>query len=349
MKKILMVILLAVFIVSAGCSIISDEGSYPQNTDKPFLDKNIEDRANDESPDGNGVLHFTVMIHLEGWDDARSQEKFERHAELVRTYASLFETYGAVMTLESREFTAGCIQWGDNVLKEMEIRGHGIGLHADQGGSKTQTFEEFQNEVAKMKAELESLGVTVRHVSGVCSDKDWVKVCIDNGFEAVTGTVSYALWSLDEDLRPEGFAPYKTPQEGHAVYPWDANLTILPWRTSSGSNWIYPDEDGKLLIIPSGLGLTAAYEEANGTAQGGSGFEFDMNDIDTWRSKIDELLTYTDNGTVNTYYAAWSIGSAVDEKILEQWLQMIDEYVREGKIVWTNIPDMIDLYNNSMK
>ena len=350
MKKILFIFVLASVLVFTGCSITGNDINHPLNTDKPFLSDNIkDDETVYNTPDGNGVLYFTVMIHLEGWDDARSQERFEKHAELVREYASLFETYGAVMTLESREFTAGCIQWGDNVLKEMEIRGHGIGLHADKGGTKTQTLEEFMREVSQMKAELESLDVTVRHVSGVCSDKDWVKVCIDNGFEAVTGTVSYALWSLDKDLRPDGFIPYKSPQEGHAAYPWDAKLTIVPWRTSSGSDWIYPDDNGELLIIPSGLGLTAAYEEIQGLSGGGTGFVFDSNDIDAWRDRIDELLTYTDSSSFNTYYAAWSLGGPVDENMLEEWLQMIDEYVQEGKIVWTGIPEMIDLYNNSTK
>ncbi|MBN2878899.1 MAG: hypothetical protein JXN65_04630 [Clostridia bacterium] len=340
-KILFIIIILLVF--SAGCSAFFDKGDTIPTDEPPLVSK--PESASEGTPDGEGDIYFTVMIHLEGWDDARSEEKFERHAELVREYASLFETYGAVMTLESKEFTDGCIQWGDNVLKEMETRGHGIGLHADQGGSKKQSFEEFNRKVGEMKKQLESLDVTVRHVSGVSSDKDWVKVCIDNGFEAVTGVVSYSLWSLDESLRPVGFEPYASPKEGHAAYPWDPAMTIMPWRTSSGSDWIINDEAGKLIIIPSGLGLTAAYEEMNGLTEGGAGFEFDIKDIEAWRDKLDELLAYTDSNTVNTYYAAWSLGGPVDTDLLEKWLQMIDEYVRDGRIIWTNIPDMIDIYN----
>ena len=31
-------------------------------------------------PDGQGVLYFTVMVHLEGWDDDDNQAAFEKHA-----------------------------------------------------------------------------------------------------------------------------------------------------------------------------------------------------------------------------------------------------------------------------
>ena len=71
------------------------------------------------------------MVHLEGWSDQFSQVKFERHAQLMREYASLFETYGARLTWESKELTDGVLAWGDNVLLEMEQRGHGVGVHAD--------------------------------------------------------------------------------------------------------------------------------------------------------------------------------------------------------------------------
>ena len=293
------------------------------------------------APDGQGVLYFTVMVHLEGWDDENKKDAFEKHAALVRQYATLFEQYGASLTLESKEFTAGCIQWNDNVLKEMEDRGHGIGVHADIGGSRKTTQRQLTLGIKEMKEELESLGVTVRHVSGVCSDKDWVKACIDAGYEAVTGTVSYALWSLDEENRPEGFEPYKNPAAGHAAYPWDIVGTVTPWRTSDGGNWIKHDPSGKLIIIPSGISLAYAYEDAAGQEHDA----FNVQDLQAWRETLDEALTYTDRGKVNTYYAAWSLGGSVNIGVLEAWLQLIDEYVQAGRIVWTTVPEMIDLYN----
>lgn len=44
--------------------------------------------------DGSGpVLSYGIMVHLEGWDDGREKGSFERHAEAVRRYASLFESF----------------------------------------------------------------------------------------------------------------------------------------------------------------------------------------------------------------------------------------------------------------
>jgi hypothetical protein len=295
------------------------------------------------SPDGQGVLYFTVMVHLEGWDDANNEDKFIRHAQLLREYADIFESYGAKLTLESKEFTAGCIKWNDNVLLELEQRGHGIGVHADIGGSKRTTQRQMNVGVQQMKQELESLGVTVRHISGVCSDKDWVSACLDAGYEAATGTVSYGLWSLNEANRPDGFEPYENPGEGHAPYPWDDKLSVLPWYAANGAEWIFPAKDG-LLIIPSGISLTAAHEDITEGSNGAGTFVFDSNDIDVWRQKLDEILTYTDSNKVNTYYAAYSFGSPLDIIVLEKWLKLIDEYVQDGRIVWSTIPEMIDLY-----
>jgi len=357
-KIILLVVACALLL--AGCSTPTVPGAQPASDTKPQTPANpIPEKSapasekplsgsvltplQNVSPDGQGVLHFTVMVHLEGWEDGMNESKFLRHAELVREYADLFEKYGAVMTLESKEFTTGCINWNDNVLLEMQERGHGIGVHADIGGNKRTTQAEMNVGILEMKQELLSLDVTVRHISGVCSDKDWVTACLNAGFEATTVSVSYGLWSLDESIRPDGFVPYENPGEGHAPYPWDASLSVLPWYADSGSDWIFPKDSG-LLIIPSGIALTAAYENASGDSDGAGTFVLDEKDIDIWRQTLDEVLVYTDSGVVNTYYAAYSLGSPMDIIVLEQWLALIDEYVQDGRIVWSTIPEMIDLY-----
>jgi len=293
-------------------------------------------------PDGQGVLHFTLMVHLEGWNDTGDEAAFEKHAQKLRDMAGLFEQYGAKLTIESKEFTAGCIKWEDNVLLEMQERGHSVGVHADLGGQRRTSQRELTQGIAQMKRELESLGVTVRHVSGICSDKDWVRAALEAGYEATTGMVSYGLWALSEQNRPAGFVPYDTPMEGHAPYPWDAESTVLPWYAKSGADWITPSGDG-LLIVPSGIGLTAAYEDETGNSNGAGTFDFDNKDIAVWRRTLNELLTFTDSGEINTYYGAYSLGSPADLAVLEDWLQMIDEYVQDGRVVWTTVPEMIDL------
>lgn len=297
-------------------------------------------------PDGKGVLQFTVVLHLEGWEDGKSKERFQKHADLLREYASLFEKYGAKMTLESKEIIDGCIKWGDNVLLEMQKRGHAVGIHADAGGEKKATVKNIADKLKEMKAKLKSLGIDANFASGVASKADWVKACKDAGMDAVTCMVCYGLWSLDPALRPAWFKPYANPSEGHAPYPAKITNRIHPWFAKSGSNWIKHSKDGGLIIIPSGLSLTNAAEEIKGSQKAGK-TEFTQEDIEAWKNALPKVLAATDSSKVNTFYAVWSFGQKVDLKLLEDWLKMVKTYVDEGRIQWTVIPDMISAFQSN--
>ena len=98
----------------------------PQQKNQPPLGVKGNDPA---------VLYLGVMVHLEGWADGENQKSFTEHVKLIREYAVLFEKYGAKFTWESKKVTDGILKWGDNVLLEMQQRGHAIGLHADLGGN----------------------------------------------------------------------------------------------------------------------------------------------------------------------------------------------------------------------
>jgi hypothetical protein len=162
------------------------------------------------------------------------KNSFEQHVKLLREYASLFETYGAKLTLETKEMTTGSIKWGDNVLLEMEKRGHGIGVHADVGGEKNYNCSKFANDLRKMKDEIDTLQVNVRHVSGNNSFCDWVTSTIDAGFKFTIGTVAYALLSHPIDKRPAEFRNCQTPASCHQPYPPELKDRLHPWRANSG-------------------------------------------------------------------------------------------------------------------
>jgi hypothetical protein len=292
---------------------------------------------------GAPVLYYGIMVHLEGWDDARNRGSFEKHAELVRRYAALFETYGARLTLESKEFTDGCIAWGDNVLKEMEDRGHGIGVHADIGGGKDMDCAGFAPQLSERKQTLESLGVRVRHVSGIVSACDWVAAAADAGFQFTTGTVAYALLSLREDLRPEGFADCASPAACHQAYPFDLAGRMHPWRMHSGEDWILHDPGGRLVILPSGGGLVCAAEES--ASQGSyTKCEFNAADADALSAELEKVLALVEPGKFNMYYLSWSIGKELDDSLLEDFLSRMQSYVNTGRVQWKTLPEMYDLY-----
>ena len=147
-------------------------------------------------------------------------------------------------------------------------------------------------------------------------------------------------------VRPEGFEPYSSPADGHEPYPFKLEDRLTPWMAADGSNWIVNDPAGNVLIIPSGLSLNNAYEELNGVKGGKS--DFDAQDIATWKEILPILTAASDSGKVNTFYAVWSFGKAVDMDLLEEWLQLIDGYVKNGNLRWSTIPEMSELYRDSL-
>ena len=296
-------------------------------------------------PDGAGVVNFTIVLHLEGWRDGTDEESFRRHAELLREYADLFERYGATMTLESKEIIDGCINWNDNVLLEMQQRGHAVTIHADAGGKKGSTVRSIQRTLVEMRAKLAILGINATSASGVCSEADWVEACRRSGIDTVSCMVAYGLWSLEESLRPAEFEPYSNPSEGHGPYPFLLEDRVQPWLMNSGADWILPDPSGDILLIPTGLSLNGAVEELAGERVLQSDFE--QEDIDAWREALPRVIAAADSNQVNTFYAVWSFGQPVDQELLEKWLQLIDEYVQAGSIRWSTIPEMAQLYRVS--
>jgi hypothetical protein len=293
------------------------------------------------------VLNLGIMVHLEGWNDGANEDSFHVHAAKLREYAALFEKYGAKLTLESKEVTDGCIHWGDNVLLEMQQRGHAVAIHADVGGSKTDTVASMISDLTLMKFHLESLNITFRHVSGIVSHCDWVKACVDTGFKFVTGVVSYALLSLPPEIRPITIPDDAKPSQYHTAYPFTMEGKIFAWRVKSGADWIYDNPSGKLVIMPSGGGLANAYEESQNPFGLIGSQNFTPEDIAAFEQELLEMLAYIKSSKPTqpcTYYISWSFGKALDKVLLEKWLQMIDKYVDAGQVRWQTIPEMYEKY-----
>lgn len=287
------------------------------------------------------VLYLGIMVHLEGWNDHMDQESFKKHALLIREYASLFETYGAKLTWESKEVTDASLKWGDHVLLEMEQRGHGVGVHADIGGQKNYACERFTRELKAEKEQLESLGVTVRHVSGNVSQCDWVTATADAGYVFTSGQVAYAVMSLPPEDRPAEYRDCKNPAMCHDTFPVDLADRLHPWRMNSGVDWLTHNPDGRLVILPSSGGLVCMEEEANGQKACG---EFTQADIDAFLRELEQAVALSQPGEVNIYYVSWSLGKPLDKQLLERWLQAIEPFVVSGQVEWKTLPEMYEAY-----
>ncbi len=277
--------------------------------------------------DGQALLNLGLMIHLEGWGDDKNEAKFEQHVRIVREWASLFETYGAKLTWESKELTDGIIQWGDNVLLEMQQRGHGVGVHADIGGQLNYNCARFAGDLRAEKEQLESLGVIVRHLSGNTSHCDWVTASVDAGYLFTTGIVSYSVMSMPEAQRPPEYRDCKTPSECHDVIPAELAERIHPWRANSGLDWLTHDPNGQLVIL----------------AESGE-MPTQMADIDAFIAELEAAIALSEPGKVNIYYVGKSIGSPVETEVVEAWLQRIQPYVQLGQVQWMTLPEMYEAY-----
>jgi hypothetical protein len=44
------------------------------------------------------------------------------------------------------------------------------------------------------------------------------------------------------------------------------------------------------------------------------------------------------------YYIGWSLGSPLDQELLESWLARIQPYVERGQVQWMTLPEMYDAY-----
>jgi hypothetical protein len=292
---------------------------------------------------GDGVLFIGIMVHLEGWEDDVNQQRFALHAKAVREYADLFEKYGGKLTFESKEMTEGVHRWGDNVLLEMEQRGHGVGVHADLGGEKGYDCSQFAADLAQLRQRLEALGVTTRHVSGNSSTCDWVTASIDAGYKFTTGQVAYSVMSMPVNERPPEFRNCPNPGACHDVFPRDLADRIHPWRANSGYDWVTHDPDGQLVILSSSSGIKTMYEESRGLPIDKNKV-FSNEDIDEYFRQLEEALSLSSLDQVNIFYVSWSMGSELDRSVTEEWLKRLLPYIESGRVQWKTLPEMYDAY-----
>jgi hypothetical protein len=360
--KNIFIVSLTVILITAACSPVaapqekqcgdgictSPENSSLCPADCPAESVPSSSQGTSQSQSNTGKSNTSLMIgfmvHLEGWNDDMNQAKFNEHAQIVREYADLFERYGAKITFESKELTDGSIKWKDNVLLEMQQRGHGVGVHADEGGDRDyDECQGFTEALLREKTQLESLGVNVLHVSGVVSKCDWVTATAQAGFKFTTGTVSYAAMSLSPDLKPAEYSNCPNPSRCHDVFPTELEGRIHPWTAENGSNWILDDPNGQLVILAASQGLTCVEEELSPSGKTGS-CVFNQGDINAYIEQLNLALSLAEPGKVNIFYVGNSLGAKLDMNILEAWLKAIDPYVKNGQVQWATLPEIYQAY-----
>src|SRR4030042_6495364 len=102
--------------------------------------------------------------------------------------------------------------------------------------------------------------------------------------------------SLPLELRPAGYTDCPSPSKCHEAYPFDLAGRMHPWRVASGEDWIIPSADGRLVILPSGGGLTCAAEEA-GLEGSYTKCEFHATEIAAAVAELENVLALVKAGT----------------------------------------------------
>ena len=283
------------------------------------------------------------MIHIEGWDnEVENEESFRVHAEAVREFATMLEDHGLSGTFEARpEFFDACDKWDDNVMLELYERGHAIGVHADSGYSqkKDVTQEIFEAEIKDYKDGLEELtGVEIRHVSGICSELDWVEAATNAGYEFMTGGVAYCVMSMDTENIPEEFKDCESPSSCHDTFPTDLEDRMTPVRVNDGSTWLY-DTRGDLVVFHSSSVVYHLGEDSEDLGE---------DDIEAYFEQLNEALGLVEEGRVNILYHGWSIGSnervSNNDELYDLWFSELEPYLESGQVEWKTIPGMYDNY-----
>jgi len=202
---------------------------------------NYED---EESMSDQPVLYLSFTLHIEGWaNEDTNQEKFNRHSDFIQNASDLFSSYGAYMNIEVRpdEFIAGAIAWNSSLLADLEAEGHTIGIHADIGNAPGTTLESMTNVLTNMKAMGEAQGVSIRGVSGICSDLDWVQAAYDAGYEYITSIVEYCMMSMTNETIPVGYEDVlncTSPAGCHdTAFNAAPEYSMHPYRPDSGVDW----------------------------------------------------------------------------------------------------------------
>jgi len=329
-------------ILCAACAPI--DVSAPTNQPPADNPPVAESEEPDPAPPQLAPLQLALAVHLEGWP-LKNKEMFDGYVAKIRAYSDLTHEHGAVFTWETANLIDASVKYDDNILYELQaVRGDGVGVHADLGGNPNKpghSLEQFTNEMAAMKDGMELLGVNTRHVSGICSDLDWVTAAIDAGFEATTGTVEYCLKSLPESLQPDDILSCTNPSQCHDPYPSDPADRLVPWRAADGASWINPDPDGGLALFHSAGSLPCLAEHAD-TADSPTKCEWNQLDVDQAIIELDQAIALRQPGQMNHLVFVWSFGQAIDAELLAQLLSRIQDRVAAGDVQWKTMPDLID-------
>jgi len=334
---------------TADTADTASEDAPRADTGPPPTDAVVEGGRFEDDGDGGAAwaaanpVYVSVTVHLEGWEVERF-DAYRNYVGKLRERADLFEAWGAKLTLEDRNLSAGTVLWGDNVLLEMQARGHAVGLHADLGSADDYTTEQFTLDLNRRRERVESLGLTVRHTSGICSFTDWVTAAADAGLEFSSSVIEYCLQSLPPLARPTEYRYCRHPSACHDTWPPELEGRLHPRTVADGETWDEDDPEGPFSLLTSTGEIRCLAETAAGEVSATS-CPFNHQDITIFIDQLEAAIDIAEEtGEVTQLHPTWSFGEGLGLDMLEDWLEAIDAYVVSGHVVWETAPAIYDIY-----
>lgn len=182
-----------------------------------------------ELADPGTQLRFSITCHVEPLEggkvpDYRDESYFKAQVQSLRKFTAMLEKHGAKLTLQvQRPFTDSLMKW-DNLLPELEKKGHEIGthFHEDHWVKTKAPKEERLQALREMKASVDQLGV---HNVGLCGGWQWSDI----------GELAYEA----------GYRYMDNYKNAKTQLGLDRNHTVFPYRMKGGP-----------VYIPEGVWLT---------------------------------------------------------------------------------------------
>ena len=188
--------------------------------------------------------------------------------------------------------------------------------------------------------------MTARHVSGICSQLDWVTAAIEGGYEAATGLEAYCLRSMGGSRVPEAYRGCASAESCRQAWPTDPEQRIHPWRAKNGQGWTQEDASGGLILFPSSGSLACAAEDAADPdkSHAASDCAAADDDVSATITRLEASFSHADGSRYAAYVIVWRYGTDIGNTMMEQLLKRITPYVTSGRVQWRTLPQMIDAF-----
>ena len=264
-----------------------------------------------------------------------SEGVFMKYAETLDRLASLFEKYGAKLSIQTeKQFAEADVKFGRFILRELLERGHGVGVQSHLGhhikelGLETDEQKlEYNRRVKEIVAE--ALGREPTNIGG--------------GFEleniGLLGVCDGCLGfvSMTAVEKPYYRATMISPSRLH---PWILPpVQMIDLRTSG---WLSHDESGTIVYIP-GWYKSSVFE---------IDCRRDEGCFDAVKQSFQEALKDMEEGKINTWWVSshlYQCGDSEEEvervmETYEEWLSSLKPLKDNGTIVFLTFDEMAEIY-----